>query len=56
MVALGDQTLPGLGTSLGVLDAGHADLTRRFPATRARRGTRQALIRSILMAVGHSGS
>jgi pimeloyl-ACP methyl ester carboxylesterase len=56
VVALGDQTLPGLGTSLGVLDAGHADLTRRFPATRARSGTRRALIRSILMAVGHSGS
>lgn len=57
IVALGDQSLPGLGTSLGVLDAGHADLTRRFPATRAGRRDRKALILSILMAVGspHSG-
>jgi pimeloyl-ACP methyl ester carboxylesterase len=56
VVAVSDQAVPGLGTSLGVLNAGHADLTRRFPATRAGRTFRQALVRSILMAVGRSGS
>ena len=35
VVALGDQTLEGVGASLGVFEAGHADLTRRFPASRA---------------------
>jgi pimeloyl-ACP methyl ester carboxylesterase len=55
VVARGDQALPGLGTSLGVFDAGHADLTRKFPASRAGRRSRQALIRSIVMAVGRSG-
>jgi len=56
IVAVCDQSLPGLGTSLGVVDAGHADLTRRFPATRAGRRSRRALIRAILMAVGGSAS
>ncbi len=41
VVAVDDQTLPGLGTSLGVLEAGHADLTRRFPATRSKRRLRR---------------
>jgi pimeloyl-ACP methyl ester carboxylesterase len=52
VVAVGDQALAGLGTSLGVLEAGHADLTRRFPASRAGRRSRRALIQAILMAVG----
>lgn len=52
MVGEGDQTVPGLGTSLGVLEAGHADLTRRFPASRAGRRTRSALMQSIAVAVG----
>jgi pimeloyl-ACP methyl ester carboxylesterase len=52
VVALDDQALPGLGTRLVTLDAGHPDLTRRFPAARAGRRARQALTRSILMAVG----
>jgi pimeloyl-ACP methyl ester carboxylesterase len=56
MVAVGDQSLPGLGTSLGVLEAGHADLTRRFPAARAGRRSRRALIQSILMVIGRSAS
>jgi hypothetical protein len=55
LVALGDQSLPGLGTCLGVLDAGHTDLTHRFPATRAPQRLRRALVLSILMAVGRSG-
>jgi pimeloyl-ACP methyl ester carboxylesterase len=54
MVVVGDQTLCGVGTSLGVLDAGHADLTRRFPASRAGRRFRRALVQSILMAIGGS--
>ncbi len=56
VVALGDQTVPGLGTSLGVLEAGHADLTRRYPASNAGRRSRRALIRSIVMAVGQTAA
>ena len=52
MVVVRDQSLPGLGTGLGVFDAGHADLTHRFPATRAPRRLRRALVQSVLMAVG----
>ena len=54
VVAVDDQSLPGLGMSLGVVDAGHADLTRRFPSTRVGGRSRRALIRAILMAVGRS--
>jgi hypothetical protein len=39
-----------------VLEAGHADLTRRAPASRAGRRSRRALIQAILMAVGRWGS
>ncbi len=56
VVALDDQTIPGLGTSLGVVEAGHADLTRRFPATRSKRRLRRALIRSIVMTLGRAES
>ena len=52
MVAVGDQSILGLGTHLGVLDAGHADLTRRFPATREGRHARRALVDGILMTLG----
>ena len=55
-VALGDQSLPGLGTTLGPLDAGHADLTRRFPASRSGRRAREAMMRGIVMAVGRGES
>ncbi len=55
LVVLEDQTLPGLGTNLGPLEAGHADLTRTFFSTRAKRRVRKALVRSILMAVGQAG-
>jgi pimeloyl-ACP methyl ester carboxylesterase len=56
VVAVDDQSLRGLGTRLGVLEAGHADLTRRAPASRAGRRSRRALIQAILMAVGRWGS
>ena len=55
-VAVDDQSLPGLGTALGPLDAGHADLTRRSPASRAGRRARAALMRGVVMAVGRGGS
>ena len=40
VVSVEDQTVPGLGSSLGVLHAGHADLTRRSPASRSNRRLR----------------
>ncbi len=52
MVALEDQSLPGLGTVLAVLDVGHTDLTRRFPAARPKHRLRNALVDAIIMAVG----
>jgi pimeloyl-ACP methyl ester carboxylesterase len=52
MVALDDQSLPGLGTVLAVLDVGHTDLTRRFPAARPKHRLRNALVDAIMMAVG----
>jgi pimeloyl-ACP methyl ester carboxylesterase len=56
IVGAGDQNLPGLGTSLIVLNAGHADLTRQFPAARAGRQARRALVQSILMVTGRLDS
>lgn len=52
MVALEDQTVPGLGTVVAVLDAGHTDLTNRFPWGRPKPRLRRALIDAIVMAVG----
>ncbi len=52
LVALEDQSLPGLGTVLAVLDVGHTDLTRRFPAARPNHRLRNALVDAIIMAVG----
>ncbi len=54
MVALEDQMLPGIGTVLGVLNAGHTDLTNHFPSARASRKLRRALVDAIIMAVGSS--
>jgi pimeloyl-ACP methyl ester carboxylesterase len=54
MVALEDQTVPGLGTVVAVLDAGHTDLTNRFPMARPNPRLRRALIDAIVMAVGAS--
>ena len=52
LVTLEDQSLPGLGTVLAVLDVGHTDLTRRFPAARPKHRLRNALVDAIIMAVG----
>ncbi len=56
VVVASDQSLEGLGTDLGRLDAGHTDLTHRFPAARARPRLRRALIQAIIMAVGRDDS
>jgi hypothetical protein len=51
LVALEDQSLPDVGTVLAVLDAGHTDLTHRFPSARPQKRLRRALVDAILMAV-----
>ncbi|MHC5537223.1 alpha/beta fold hydrolase [Singulisphaera rosea] len=56
VVARGDQSLEGFGTVLAVLDAGHTDLTNRFPSSRAAKNYRNALVQCILMTVGQSGA
>lgn len=53
-VELADQSLPDVGTVLAVLDAGHTDLSNKFPAARAKPQLRRALVQSILMAVGRA--
>jgi len=52
LVALDDQSLPGVGTVLAVLDAGHTDLTNTFPSNHAQRRLQKALTDAIIMAVG----
>jgi len=52
LVALEDQSLLELGTVLAVLDAGHTDLTHRFPSARPKKRLRWALVDAIIMAVG----
>jgi hypothetical protein len=54
IVALTDQSLPELGTILAVLDAGHTDLTNRFPSGKAAQRMRKAVVDAIVMAVGRS--
>ncbi len=56
IVALKDQSLPGLGTVLAVLDAGHTDLTNHFPSTRLNPRLRKALVDAIIMSVARHGS
>jgi pimeloyl-ACP methyl ester carboxylesterase len=56
VVALEDQSLPGFGTVIATVEAGHSDLTCNRPTSRGRRGDRKALARSIVMAVGQPGS
>lgn len=56
LIALEDQSLDGLGTVLAVLDAGHTDLTHRFPSARPQKKLRQALVDAILMSVASSGT
>jgi pimeloyl-ACP methyl ester carboxylesterase len=52
MVALQDQIVPDLGTVVAVLDAGHTDLTNRFPVGARKRKLRKALVDTIIMSVG----
>jgi pimeloyl-ACP methyl ester carboxylesterase len=52
LVTLEDQSLPGVGTVLAVLDVGHTDLTRRFPAARPKAQLRRAIVDAIIMALG----
>jgi pimeloyl-ACP methyl ester carboxylesterase len=54
MVTLEDQTVPGIGTVLAVLEAGHTDLTNRFPSASPRRRLRKALSDAIVMALWQS--
>jgi pimeloyl-ACP methyl ester carboxylesterase len=56
VVALDDQSLPGVGTIVAVLDAGHTDLTGQFPTARASRRLRRALVEAIVMAVGNDAA
>ncbi len=52
MVALADQSVPGVGSVIAVLDAGHTDLTNQFPSAKPRQRMRKALIDAIIMTVG----
>jgi pimeloyl-ACP methyl ester carboxylesterase len=56
MVTLEDQSLAGLGTVLAVLDAGHTDLTNRFPSAPPRRRLRRALVDAVIMAIGSTAN
>ena len=55
VVARGDQSLRGLGTSLGVYNAGHSDLTRKNPGSKQGKRTRRAFVDAIFVAVGQPG-
>ena len=52
IVALDDQHLPGLGTSLGVLECGHGELTCNLDSGPEARKLRRALTPCLVMAVG----
>ena len=52
VVALEDQSLAGIGKVLAVLDAGHTDLTNRFPSGRAAQRMRKAIVDAIITSVG----
>ena len=56
IIALEDQCVPGVGTIVAVLDAGHTDLTNRFPSARSRPRLRKALVDAIVMAVASPAS
>jgi pimeloyl-ACP methyl ester carboxylesterase len=52
VVAVDDQRLPGLGTSVKLQDCGHVDMTLRKGGGKARKRLRGALVQCVLMAVG----
>lgn len=54
IVALDDQHLPGVGTSLGVLDCGHGELTCAVDSGPEARKLRRALTPCLVMAVGRA--
>ncbi len=54
IVALDDQHLPGVGTSLGVLDCGHGELTSNVESGPEARKLRRALTPSLIMTVGRT--
>lgn len=54
VVARGDQSLPAVGTSLGVFHVGHSDFTRNQPGSRAGKRSRKALMDAIVMAIGRA--
>jgi pimeloyl-ACP methyl ester carboxylesterase len=51
IVALKDQSLRGVGTVVAVLDAGHTELTNRFPGARSNPRLRRAIVDAIVMAI-----
>ncbi len=56
MVELDSQALAGVGRILGTVEAGHSDLTQRFPATSASRRFRRALIQGLVLELGARAS
>ena len=56
VVALEDQSLAGVGKVLAVLDAGHTDLTNRFPSGRATQRMRKAIVDAIIMSIGEESA
>lgn len=56
IVAVKDQYIPGLGTSLCILNCGHGDLTCNLATGRTARRVRRALTQSIAMTVGRAGA
>ncbi len=56
IVAVKDQYIPGLGTSLCILNCGHGDLTCNLNTGRSARRVRRALTQCVAMAVGRAGA
>jgi pimeloyl-ACP methyl ester carboxylesterase len=56
MVAIEDQSIEGIGTILAELDAGHTDLTHRFPSALPKPRLRRAVIDAIVASVASADS
>jgi pimeloyl-ACP methyl ester carboxylesterase len=54
IVAVEDQYLPGLGTSLCVLECGHGELTCNLTSGRSAKRVQRALTQCVVMGVGQS--